>query len=141
MSAETDKFELMIVMAERLIEAIEADIAALKAGRPQDMRTLDPEIQRLSAVYGREAMSLDRERAKTAPAELKKRFLSVTLRFKEVLGLHARLVTRMRRASEGVVKAVAEEVEHRRAPLCTYSAPAAKAYRPAKGALVYNSVV
>ena len=141
MSAETDKFELMIVMAERLIEAIEADIAALKAGRPQDMRTLDPEIQRLSAVYGREAASLDPARARTAPPALKKRFFAVTGRFKDVLGLHCRLITRMRNASEGIVKAVAEEVERRRAPYCTYSAPTAKSYRPMKGALVYNSVV
>jgi len=141
MTAEAGQFELLIAMAERLIEALEADIAALKAGRPQDLRTLDPEIQRLSAVYGREAARLDPARAKAAPAELRKRLFSVTSRFKDALGLHTRLITRMRRASEGIVKAVAEEVERRRAPFTTYSAPTAKAYRPTKGAFVYNKVV
>ena len=140
MNADAEKIELLIAMAERLIGAIEADIVALKAGRPQDMHTLDPEIQRLSVVYGREAGTLDPSRAKAAPAELRKRFVSTTAKFKDVLTLHARLITRVRHASEGIVKAVAEEVERIRAPLTTY-APAATGYRPARGALVYNSVV
>lgn len=140
MSTEADKIELLIMMGERLIEAVEADIAALKAGRPQEMRTLDPEIQRLSLAYGREAASLDPSRAKNAPSDLRKRLTATTARFKDALGLHARLITRMRRASEGIVKAVAEEVERQRAPLTTY-APPAKGYRPAKGALIYSSVV
>lgn len=140
MSAETDKIELLIAMAERLIAAIEADIEALKSGRPQDMHSLDPEIQRLTAVYGREAASLDPHRAKAAPAEVKKRLLATSARFKDALALHARLITRMRRASEGIIKAVAEEVERRRAPLTSY-APKPNAYHPAKSAMVFNSVV
>ena len=140
MNADAEKIELLIVMAERLIAAIEADIAALKAGRPQEMMTLDPEIQRLSAAYGREAGTLDPVRAKAAPVELRKRLMSTTQKFKDALSLHARLITRMRNASEGIVKAVADEVERLRAPLTTY-APAATRYRPANGAIVYNSVV
>jgi hypothetical protein len=140
MNADAEKIELLIAMAERLIQAIEADIAALKAGRPQEMHTLDPEIQRLSVAYGREAGSLDPSRAKAAPVELRKRFVATTAKFKDVLTLHARLITRVRHASEGIVRAVAEEVERIRAPLTTY-APAAGAWRPAKGAIVYNSVV
>jgi hypothetical protein len=139
MSLDSEKIELLIAMAERLTGAIEADIAALKAGRPQQMRSLDPEIQRLSLSYGREAASLDPMRAKSAPAELRQRFMTVTGKFREALALHARLLTRLRHASEGIVKAVAEEVERIRAPKTTY-APAAR-YRPAAGAMVYNSVV
>jgi hypothetical protein len=140
MNADAEKIELLIAMAERLIQAIEADITALKAGRPQEMMTLDPEIQRLSVAYGREAGALDPSRAKAAPVELRKRFAATTAKFKDVLTLHARLITRVRHASEGIVRAVAEEVERIRAPLTTY-APAASAWRPAKGAIVYNSVV
>jgi hypothetical protein len=139
-NAEAEKIELLIAMAERLAAAIEADIAALKAGRPQEMRSLDPEIQRLSATYGREAATFDPVRAKAAPLELRKRFVATTRRFKDLLTLQTRLLTRMRNASEGIVKAVADEVERRRAPLTTYS-PGASAYRPAKGAIVFNSVV
>ena len=139
MNAEAERLQILTAMAERLAEAIEADIAALKAGRPQEMRTLDPEIQRLTASYGREAAGFDPARARTVPLELRRRFVFVTSRFKDLLTLHTRLVTRMRNASEGIVKAVADEVERRRAPLATY-APGAKACRP-KGAMVFNSVV
>lgn len=137
MSAERDKVERLIAMAERLIAAIEADIAALKAGKPQSMKTLDPDIQRLSMLYGREAMGLD---PKATPKELRGKFFATTGRFRDILALHARLLTRMRNASEGIVKAVAEEVERRRAPL-THYAPAAGRPRPSAGAMIYNRVV
>jgi hypothetical protein len=139
-SADPQKIELLIVMAERLIAAIEADIAALKAGRPQDLCTTDPEIQRLSALYGREAAGLDPARAKAASAELRRKFFDTTAKFREALALHARLLTRLRNASEGIVKAVAEEIERRRAPTCLY-APALQRHRPHAGAMVYNKIV
>lgn len=139
MSPGLEKIEFLIAMAERLTMAFEADIAALKAGRPQEMKTLDPEIQRLSAIYGREAAALDRRQARTAPPELRKRLVSATGRFRDVLALRARLLTRLNRASEGIVKAVADEVERLRAPMRPY-APAARP-RAAVGAMLYNSVV
>ena len=140
MSADTQKIELLIAMAERLIAAIEADIAALKAGRPQDLRTTDPEIQRLSALYGREAAGLDPARAKAAPSELRRKFFDTTARFRDTLALHTRLLTRVRNASEGLVKAVAEEIERSRAPTRNY-APTAPQARPHAVTMVYNSVV
>ena len=139
MSPESEKIELLIVMAERLIQAIEADIAALKAGRPQQMRTLDPEIQRLTLTYSREAAGFDPAGAKKAPAELRQRLVAVTGAFREKLAQHTRLLTRLRRTSEGIVKAVAQEVERIRAPKITYT-PASR-YRPVQGAMIYNSVI
>jgi hypothetical protein len=138
-SPDNDKIELLIVMAERLIEAIQADIDALTAGRPQEMRSLDPEIQRLSVNYSREAASFDPARAKSAPAELRQRLAAVTGTFRAKLAQHTRLLTRVRSASEGIVKAVAKEVERVRAPTITY-APAARP-KPAPGAMVFNSVI
>lgn len=140
MSADPQKIELLIAMAERLIAALEADIAALKAGRPQELRSADPEFQRLSVMYSREAAGVDAARAKTAPSELRRKFFDSTAKFRDVLTLHARLLTRMRHASEGIVKAVAEEVERRRAPTCIY-APAASAARAHAAAIVYNRVI
>jgi len=140
LNADPQKIELLIAMAERLIAAIEADIAALKAGRPQDLCTTDPEIQRLSMLYGREAAGLDPARAKAAPSDLRRRFFDTTAKFRDALALHARLLTRMRNASEGMVKAVAEEIERRRAPACSY-APASSYARPHAAAMVYNSIV
>lgn len=138
MTPDTRKIELLIAMAERLTAAIEADIEALKTGRPQEMRTLDPEIQRLTLTYSREAAGLDPQRARSAPAELRRRLVAATGRFRDVLCLHERLLKRMRWASEGIVKAIADEVERVRAPMRTYG----PAVQPrTTGAMVYNSVV
>lgn len=140
MSPDIQKIEMLIAMAQRLTEAIEGDIAALKAGRPQEMRTLDPEVQKLSANYGREAASFDPARARLAPPELRKRLARVTGRFRETLNLHERLLIRVRHASEGLIKAVAEEVERQRAPKITYAPPKANT-RPNSVAMVFNGVV
>ena len=140
MNAGPEKIELLIAMAEKLIAGLEADIAALKAGRPQELRTTDPEFQRLSVMYSREAAGIDVARAKAAPSELRRKFFDSTAKFREVLALHARLIARMRHTSEGIVKAVAEEIERRRAPACIY-APAASYARPQAAAIVYNRLI
>lgn len=140
MNPDTQKIEMLIVMAERLTAAIEADIAALKAGRPNEMLSLDPEIQKLSLTYTREVASLDLARTKTAPVELRKRLVGATGKFREALKLHNRVLTRVRNATEGLIKAVAEEVERARTRQTTY-APQSARPRPSGGAIVFNSVV
>ena len=140
MIADEPRMERMIVMAERLIAALEADIAALKAGTPAAMKTIDPEIQKLSALYGREAQGLDANSVKAARADLRKKMKDTTARFREILVLHARMLTRVKNASEGIVKAVAEEVERRNNQTRPYS-PGAAAYKRPASAMVFNNVV
>ena len=138
--SEQPKIEQLIAMAERLIVALEGDIAALKAGTPAQMRSMDPEIQRLTAIYGREAQSFDIKLAQAAPAPLRARFLAITAKFREVLQLHARLLTRVKNASEGMVRAIAAEVERMNAPARTYGPR--PGYAPqSSGAMVFNKVV
>ena len=140
MSIESERIERLVKLAERLIEAIEGDIAALKAGRPQALRTADPEIQRLSALYSREAHGFTPNMIKAAPAPLRARFAEITKAFRETLQAHARLLTRVRNASEGMIKAIAAEVDRRAAPMRTYN-PRAAAYGKPAQAMVFNSVV
>jgi hypothetical protein len=140
LSADSERVERLVKLADRLIEAIEADIAALKAGKPQELRTTDPEIQKLSAQYGREAQGLTADIARAAPGPLRKRFAETTKKFRELLALHARLLTRVRNASEGMIKAIAAEVDRRAAPMRTYN-PRAAAYGKPAQAMVYNNVV
>jgi hypothetical protein len=134
------KLERLISMAERLITALESDIAALKAGRPAQMVSLDPEIQKLSAVYGREAQNFDIRIAKAAPVALRTRFLTITAKFRDVLQLHARMLTRVKNASEGMIQAIAREVERMNAPTRTYGPRPSVAPR-SSGAMVFNRVV
>jgi hypothetical protein len=139
MNPEEQRIERLIAMAERLIAVLESDIAALKAGKPREMRTIEPEILRLSALYSREASGLNPNATKSAPAELRRKLFDATGRFRELLNMQMRLLTRMRGATEGMVRAVAEEVERRRAPLSPYGATG-RTPRPT-GSMLYNSVV
>ena len=139
-SPEDLRIERLITMAERLIEALEGDIAALKSGNPRGLRTIDPEIQKLSALYSREATALGTASAKTAQPDLRRRLFEATGKFREVLAMQTRLLTRVRGASEGMVRAVAEEIERQRAPMRSYG-PIAKRAAHSSGAMIYNSVV
>ena len=138
--SDDPKIERLIVMAERLIAALEKDIDALKKGAPGQMVSLDPEIQKLTAQYGREAQNFDIRLAKSAPAPLRLRFVTITAKFREVLQMHARLLTRVKNASEGMIQAIAREVERIHAPTRTYGPrPATAPQSP--GAMVFNRVV
>ncbi len=70
--------ERLVALAERLIAALEADIAALKDGKPQNMQTPDPEIQKLTALYSREAGGFSPASAKGVPKQLMARLFDST---------------------------------------------------------------
>jgi hypothetical protein len=133
----SERIERVIALAERLIAALEADIAALENGQPQAMKSLDPEVQKISALYAREAAGLNAAMAQAAPETVRNRLMATTARFREVLAHQARIVTRVRNASEGIVQAVAQEVERRR----TIVRPYGQSYKARPGgAMLYNTV-
>ena len=134
------RIERLISLAERIIAALESDIAALKEGRPNALATNDPEIQKLTAIYGREAKGFDPRLAENAAPTLRQRFFAITAKFREVLQLHGRMLVRVKNASEGIVRAIAQEVERANAPMRTYSAR--PGYKPlSAGPMVFNKVV
>lgn len=134
------RIERLISLAERLIAALESDIADLKAGKSQALRTADPEIQKLTALYGREAQGFDLRIAQAAAPTLRQRFVAITAKFREVLQLHGRMLTRVKNASEGMIQAIAREVERANAPTRTYGPR--PGYQPqSSGAMVFNKVV
>jgi hypothetical protein len=137
---DTPRIERLIALAERLVDALEADIAALKAGKPAEMRSADPEIQKLSAIYGREAQTFDIRIAKAAPPSLRERFLVITAKFRDVLQLHARMLARVKNASEGMIQAIAREVDRMNMPTRTYGPQSGYKPQPS-GAMVFNRVV
>jgi hypothetical protein len=137
---DAPRIERLISLAERLTAALESDIAVLKEGRTALLSTNDPEVQKLTALYSREAQGFDPRIAQSAPLTLRQRFLAVTARFREVLQLHARMIARVKNASEGVIRAIAAEVERANAPMRTYGPR--PGYAPkSSGAMVFNRVV
>ncbi|HXB51888.1 MAG TPA: hypothetical protein VNU69_03940 [Rhizomicrobium sp.] len=134
------RIERLISLAERIIAALESDIAALKEGRAGALQTNDPEIQKLTAIYGREAKGFDPKLAENAAPTLRQRFFAITAKFREVLQLHARMLTRVKNASEGIIRAIAQEVDRANAPMRTYS-PRPGYKPPSAGPMVFNKVV
>jgi hypothetical protein len=130
MSDDTQRCEDLLGLATRLAGAVEADIAALEDGTFPPLALGDPEIERLSLLFTREVAAAKSVNLKDAPAGL----------LKTVLKRHERLVYAMRSASEGMVRAVAEEVERQRLAAMPYSA-LPQARRSASGAIVYNRVI
>ena len=137
---DTPRIERLISLAERLVVALENDIAELKSGRTATLRTNDPEIQKLTALYTREAQGFDPRIAQSAPPTLRQRFVAITAKFREVLQLHARMIVRVKNASEGIVRAIAAEVERANAPVRTYG-PRLDSAPKSSGAMVFNKVV
>lgn len=137
---DTPRIERLISLAERLVKVLEADIAALKAGKPGEMKSMDPENQKLSVIYGREAQNFDIRIAKSAPPSLRQRFLAITAKFRDVLQLHSRMLARVKNASEGMVQAIAREVERINAPTRNYG-PSSAYKAPPPAAMMFNKVV
>jgi uncharacterized protein (DUF305 family) len=134
------RIERLISLAERIIAALEGDIEALKHGRTMALATADPEIQKLTVIYGREAQGFDPRIAQSAPPSLRQRFFAITAKFREVLQLHGRMIARVKNASEGIIRAIATEVERANAPMKTYGPR--PGYKPqSSGAMVFNRVV
>jgi type I site-specific restriction endonuclease len=137
---DTPRVERLIALAERLIAALESDIAELKNGRTATLSTSDPEVQKLTALYTREAQGFDPRIAQSAPPTLRQRFVAITAKFREVLQLHARMIARVKNASEGIIRAIADEVERTNAPIRTYGPR--PGYAPkSSGAMLFNRVV
>jgi hypothetical protein len=137
---DTPRIERLIALAEKLVVALESDIAELKSGRTATLRTNDPEVQKLTALYTREAQGFDPRIAQSAPPTLRQRFMAITAKFREVLQMHARMIARVKNASEGIVRAIADEVERANAPARTYGPR--PGYKPqSSGAMLFNKVV
>jgi hypothetical protein len=137
---DDSRIERLIGLAERIVAALESDIAILIEGGHQPLASVDPEIQKLTAIYGREAQGFDVRIAQNAPPGLRQRFFAITAKFREVLQLHARMLTRVKNASEGLIRAIATEVDRANTPMRTYG-PRPDQKPQSSGAMLFNRVV
>src|SRR5262249_48184676 len=135
------RLEQLLAVSRRLGDAIEADIAALENGDFGELKTTDPEIERLCAFYAREVKALKADGGiKQSPAPLLSALREAGARLDTLLRKHERLVKAMRQAAEGLVQAVAEDVEKTRSGSAPYRATP-KPKRASSGAIIYNKVV
>ncbi|HTW34264.1 MAG TPA: hypothetical protein VMU31_02795 [Rhizomicrobium sp.] len=140
MTTDPRKIEKLLMLTARLTEALNADIAALERGRPREMRSHRPEVQQLLALYGREVQSLSLTAAKGLPRDAQERLREATGKFRETLAVHNRVLTRVKSCTEGMIRAIADDVAKKRAARQPYSPPVNTKPRT-PGAIVYNNVV
>jgi hypothetical protein len=140
MTGDARKIERLMALTARLTEALQTDIAALERGRPREMRSPTLEVQQLTALYSREAASITPAAIKTLPKEAQDKLTEATRRFREVLALHGRKLMRVRTLTEGMIRAIADDVAKRKAQQRPY-APMQTAKPSSPGAIIYNNVV
>jgi primosomal protein N'' len=138
MKPDDERVERMLVLTRRLADALHADIAALDRGHPLEMRTIVPETQQLLSHYAREAAGL-RTQARLLPQESRAKLIAETEKLHEALALHERRLSRVRRAGEGMIRAIVDDVERRKRVTRTY-APRPSARPASSNAMLYNGV-
>jgi hypothetical protein len=120
--------EAMIALTERLTAAIAEDAKSFESRRPQEVAARMPETSALANQYRHDSARLRAAPQVMAEAsmELRMRLIRVTEAFDAVLARHGRALEAAKTVTEGLVRAIAEEVASQRSPASGYG-PAAKA--------------
>ncbi|RMF08076.1 MAG: hypothetical protein D6763_10840 [Alphaproteobacteria bacterium] len=112
----------LISLTRRLAEIIATENRHLEARRPDEAKKLHDEKGRLSAAYAREMEIVRKNGGITAfgSAEQLRELKRQTANFQRLLDDHRRLVERSRAITEGILKAIGDEVARRNRPATGY---------------------
>lgn len=114
----------LIDLTQRLTDRLSAETRAFEDNRPHDVAASLPETQEMANLYRRDSAHVKANPALLSDAPLadRKALISVTEAFNAVLANHARAVEAARAISEGLVRAIAQEVTAARTPASAYAA-------------------
>jgi hypothetical protein len=134
-----DRVDQLSALTEQLSERLTRETRAFEARRPQDAAPGLAETQRLANLYRHESARVRREPALIAAAtpERRERLKRATLAFDAVLARHGRALEAARTVTEGLVRAVAEEVAAARPKAAGYG-PGARPQGGAASAVTLN---
>ena len=120
----TDRVEQLIILTERLTALIAEQAAFFETRRPNGAAAMHEEISRLANLYRHESARVraDTTMVASAPLEARTRLVRATEGFDAVLARQSRALEAARTVTEGLVKAIAEEVADQRTQGCTYGA-------------------
>lgn len=120
----TGRLRQLITLTERLTERLVEESRAFEARRPQDVAVGMAETRDLANLYRRESAQVKANPAVFAGGGLaeRKALIRVTEAFEAVLARHVLAVEAARVISEGLVKAIAEEVANARGSPSAYGA-------------------
>ncbi|ACG78348.1 flagellar basal-body protein FlbY [Phenylobacterium zucineum HLK1] len=123
-----DRVEQLILLTERLTELVAEQAQAFEQRRPQDAAAKLEETSRLANLYRHESTRVRAEPGLVggAPLALRTRLVRATEAFDAVLARQGRAIEAARTVTEGLVKAIADEVASQRSRGVSYG-PTAKA--------------
>ena len=134
-----DRVEQLIVLTERLTSRLAEETTAFEAHRPQDAAAGSAETQRLANLYRHESarVKADPSLIAGAPKARREVLTRATVTFEAVLARHGRALAAAKTITEGLVKAIAEEITAQRGKAAGYG-PSAKAAKPDGSAITLN---
>jgi hypothetical protein len=114
--------EQLIGLTERLTERIRLDTEAFEARRPHEAAGRIDETAQLANLYRRESARIrqDPSLVAGAPKELRARLARASEGFEAALQRHGKSIYAVKTVTEGVVRAIAEEVARVRATHSAY---------------------
>ncbi len=129
----------LIHLTERLTDRLAEETRAFEAHRPQDAAPGVAETGRLANLYRHEAarVKLNPDMLAGAALETRRRLIRATEAFEAVLARHGRAVSAAQFISEGLVRAMAEEIAKSRSRAAGYG-PAARVAPSNAAAIAVN---
>jgi hypothetical protein len=128
LSAENsaDRVDQLILLTERLTELVALEAQAFEARRPQDAAVHVEETSKLANLYRHESARVRANPGLVASASLKQRtrLIRATEAFDSVLARQGRALEAAKTVTEGLVRAIAEEVANQRQKGRSYGADA-----------------
>ena len=131
-----DRVEQLILLTERLTELVADQAQAFEQRRPQDAAANMEETSRLANLYRHESTRIRAapELVSGAPVAQRTRLVRATEAFDAVLARQGRALEAAKTVTEGLVKAIAEEVAVQRSKGAATYGPGATAPAPTASA-------
>jgi hypothetical protein len=116
------RVEALTILTERVTLAIAAQAQCFEAHRPQDAAAQMDTVAQLANLYRRESAEVRANPGliSAAPLEARAKLTRATEAFDAVLARHGRALSAVKTITEGIVKAVAEEVAVQRGATSGY---------------------
>ena len=135
----TDNVERLITLTERLTQRLAGDALAFESRRPFEAAERLDETSRLASLYRLESMRVrqDPSLVAGAPRALRQRLERSTEAFEAVLARHGRALFAVKAITEGLVRAIAEEVASNREATAGYG-PGARNHASSATAITLN---
>lgn len=107
-----DRVNQLIILTERLTELVLSECQAFEAGRPQDAAAQMEETQRLANLYRHESTRVraDPSLVSGAAGDQRMQLIRATEAFDAVLARQGRAIQAAKTVTEGLVRAIADEV-------------------------------